>query len=114
MSHSGWNSGENTPDLNGAGFFIRGGDASVAGEVSYPKVQDIFLFGLLSRYLFVLTALHDKPSSNHQNQFKTIFGPNIDGIITSPHPEVTLDTFGFLVGAHSTAWRAVIRPQWPK
>ena len=26
--------------------------------------------------LFVSTALHDKPSSNHQNQFRTIFGPN--------------------------------------
>merc|ERR1712130_239871 len=32
--------GESTPDLNGAGLFIRGGDASVAGEVEADAVQD--------------------------------------------------------------------------
>ena len=42
-----------------------------------------------------------------------IFGlrwTQLNGIITCPHHEVTLDNFGFLVGAHSTAWWAVIRP----
>ena len=38
----------------------------------------------------------------------------LDVIITSPHTEVTLDTFGFLVGAHSTAWRAIMRPPMAK
>ena len=33
---------------------------------------------------------------------------------TCPHHEVTLDNFGFLVGAHSTAWWAVIRPYMAK
>ena len=33
------------------------------------------------------------------------------GIITCPNHEVTLDTFVFLVGAHSTAWWAVTRYQ---
>merc|ERR1712212_631826 len=42
-----------------------------------------------------------------------IFGlrwTQLNRIITCPHHEVTLDNFGFLVGAHSTAWWAVIRP----
>jgi len=46
-----------------------------------------------------------------------IFGlrwTQLNGIITSPHHEVTLDNFGFLVGAQSIAWRAVIRPQMAK
>ena len=34
----------------------------------------------------------------------------LNGIITSPHPEVTLDNFGFLVGGCSAARRAVFRP----
>ena len=47
----------------------------------------------------------------------TIFGlrwTQLNGIITCPHHEVTLDNFGFLVGAHSTAWWAVIRPYMAK
>ena len=43
-----------------------------------------------------------------------IFGlrwTQLNGIITCPHHEVTLDNFGFLVGAHSTVWWAVTRPQ---
>ena len=46
-----------------------------------------------------------------------IFGlrwTQLNGIITCPHHEVTLDNFGFLVGAHSTAWWAVIRPYMAK
>ena len=34
----------------------------------------------------------------------------LDGIISSSYPEVTLDTFGFPVGARSAARRAVF---WP-
>ena len=34
----------------------------------------------------------------------------LNGIITSPHPEVTLDNFGFPVGGRSAAQRAVF---WP-
>ena len=80
--------------------------------------------------LFVLTALLGRLSGNHQKQFQTIFGPKIciflryahvapifglrltqlNGIITSPHHEVTLDNFGFPVGGRSAARRAVFRP----
>ena len=34
----------------------------------------------------------------------------LNGIITSPYPEATLDTFGFPVGAHLAARRAVLGP----
>ena len=46
-----------------------------------------------------------------------IFGltrTQLNGIITSPYPEATLDTFGFPVGAHLSAWRAVFWPWLPK
>ena len=46
-----------------------------------------------------------------------IFGlrwTQLNGIITCPHHEVTLDNFGFLVGSHLTAWWAVIRPHMAK
>ena len=37
------------------------------------------------------------------------------GLITCPpYPEVTLDTFGFPVGAHSAVRQAVVWPQLPK
>ena len=45
------------------------------------------------------------------------FGPWqtwLNGIISSPCPEVTLDTFGFLVGARWAARRAVFWPRLPK
>ena len=38
----------------------------------------------------------------------------LNGIITSPCPEVTLDTFGFPVGARSAAQRAVFWHRMPK
>ena len=44
----------------------------------------------------------------------TIFGlrrTRLNGIITSPYQEATLETFDFLVGAHLAAWRAVFWPQ---
>ena len=101
---------------------------------SYKIVVSTIMTGHQKDILFVLTALHSGLSGNHQNQFRTIFGPKIcifyatplqhpifglwwillNGIITSPHTEVTLDTFGFLVGAHSTAWRAIMRPRMAK
>ena len=34
--------------------------------------------------------------------------------VGSPYPERTLDTFGFLEGAHSAARQAIVRPQLPK
>merc|ERR1712198_525234 len=37
-----------------------------------------------------------------------------NGIITSPHPEVTLDTLGFSVGGRLAARRAVLWPRLPK
>ena len=47
----------------------------------------------------------------------TFFGlrrTRLNGIITSPYPEVTLDTFGFPLGARSAARRAVSWPRLPK
>ena len=38
----------------------------------------------------------------------------LNGIISPPYPEVTLDTFGFPVGGRLAAWRAVSWPQLPK
>ena len=38
----------------------------------------------------------------------------LNGIISSPCPQVTLDTFGFLVGARWAARRAVFWPDCPK
>ena len=38
----------------------------------------------------------------------------LNGIITSSCPEVTLDTFGFPVGAHSAARQAFFWHRWPK
>ena len=38
----------------------------------------------------------------------------LNGIISPPYPEVTLDTFGFPVGGRLAAWRAVSWPRLPK
>ena len=38
----------------------------------------------------------------------------LDGIISPPYPEVTLDTFSFWVGGRSAARRAVLQPRLPK
>ena len=95
------------------------------------KFFDAIMAGHKKDNFFVLTASHGGLLGNHKNQFWTIFGtkiciflrqahvslifglrwtqPNV--IITCPHHEVTLDNFGFLVGAHSTVWWAVTRPQ---
>ena len=46
--------------------------------------------------------------------YSPLFGlqwTQLNGIITCPHHEVIVDNFGLPVGAHSNAWRAVIRPQ---
>ena len=38
----------------------------------------------------------------------------LNGIISPPYPEVTMDTFSFLVGGCLAAWRAVSWPRLPK
>ena len=38
----------------------------------------------------------------------------LNGMTTPPYPEVTLDTFGFPVGARLATRRAVLWPQLPK
>ena len=38
----------------------------------------------------------------------------LEGIMSPPYPEVTLDTFGFPVGARLAARRAVLWPRLPK
>ena len=38
----------------------------------------------------------------------------LNGIISPPYPEVTLDIFGFLVDGLLAAWRAVSWPRLPK
>ena len=48
------------------------------------------------------------------NPFFGLRRTRLNGIITSPCPEVTLDTFGFPVGARSAARRAVFWHRLPK
>ena len=44
---------------------------------SYKKCISTIMTGHQKNNLFVLTALHGGLSGNHQNQFRTIFGPKI-------------------------------------
>ena len=70
-----------------------------------------------------VSAAHNDPFW-HENRFflryalKThFFGfrqTRLNGIISSSYPEVTLDTFSFLVGARSAARRAVFWLRLPK
>ena len=77
--------------------------------------------------IFVLTPLQGRPRAVCQGQFfaqisayfyATPMKPpffwlgrtQLNGIISPPYPEVTLDNFGFLVGVRSAARRAVFRP----
>ena len=70
-----------------------------------------------------VSAVQNDPFG-HKNRFflryalKThFFGfrqTRLNGIISSSYPEVTLDTFGFPVGARLAARRAVLWPQLPK
>ena len=46
----------------------------------------------------------------HVTHFFGLRQTRLNGFISSPYPEVTLDTFGFPVGARSAARRAVF---WP-
>ena len=50
----------------------------------------------------------------HITPFFGLRRAQLNGIITSPYPEATLDTFGFPVGAHLAARRAVLGPWLPK
>ena len=50
----------------------------------------------------------------HVTPFFGLRRTQLNGIITSPYPEATLDTFGFPVGAHLAARRAVLWPRLPK
>ena len=50
----------------------------------------------------------------HITPFFGLRRAQLNGIITSPYPEATLDTFGFPVGAHLAARQAVVWPQLPK
>ena len=50
----------------------------------------------------------------HKPQFFGLKRTRLNEIITFPCPEVTLDTFGFLVGARLGARRAVFWPRLPK
>ena len=40
--------------------------------------------------------------------------PRLNGIISPPYPEVTLDTFSFPVGGRLAGWRPVSWPRLPK
>ena len=44
-------------------------------------------------------------------QFFWLGQTQLDGIISPPYPEVTVDDFGFLVGGRLAARRAVFRPR---
>ena len=49
----------------------------------------------------------------HITQFFGVRRTRLNGIISPPYPEVTLDTFGFPVGGRLAARRAVSRPRLP-
>ena len=53
-------------------------------------------------------------SHTHITPFFGLGRTRIDGIISPPYPEVTLDTFSFWVGGRSAARRAVLQPRLPK
>ena len=63
------------------------------------------LFGL--KMLFFLRYAHI-------THFFGLRQTRLNGIISSPYPQVTLDTFGFLVGGRWAAQRAVFWPRLPK
>ena len=81
--------------------------------------------------IFVLTLLHDElwgdrrahfcPGNMHlfqrYNHLATIFlvrQIRLDWIISPLYPEVTLDTFGFLVNTLLAGWQVVLWPWLPK
>ena len=81
--------------------------------------------------IFVLTPLHGGPRGGRRGPFLArksaffyatpiqppFFGvrrTRLNGIISPPYPEVTLDNFGFPVGGRLAARRAVFRPRLPK
>ena len=81
--------------------------------------------------IFVLTPLHGGPRAGRRGPFlarKSAFfyatpmkppffrlrRSRLNGIISPPYPEVTLDTFGFPVGGRLAARRTVSWPRLPK
>ena len=50
----------------------------------------------------------------HITHFFGLKQTRLNGIISSPYPQVTLDTFGFTVDVRSAAQQAVLWPRLPK
>ena len=91
-------------DFLGQNWFFKARTDCVFFGKSCPKVQFLTQKQILSSVQLYAHITH-------------FFGPRrirLNGIITSPCPEVTLVTFGFPVGASSAAQRAVFWHQMPK
>ena len=91
-------------DFLGQNWLLKARTDAVFFEKSCPKVQFLTQKQILSSVQLYAHITH----------FFGLRRIRLNGIITSPCPEVTLDTFGFPVGARSAARRAVFWHQLPK
>ena len=71
-------------------------------------------YGFLPKKLFFWPKNHFFLRYAQITQLFRLRRTQLKWIISSPCPEVALDTFGFPVGAHSAAWRAVSKHWLPK
>ena len=99
-------------------------------SIFLPKASNFFvtiMTGQQKDNIFVLTPLHGGPRGGRrgpilarksaffyatpiQPPFFWVGRTRLDGIISPPYPEVTLDNFGFPVGGRLAARRAVFQP----
>ena len=91
-------------DFLGQNWIFEARKGCVFFEKSCPKVQFLTQKQILSSVQLYAHITH----------FFGLRRIRLNGIITSPCPEVTLDTFGFPVGARSAAQRAVFWHRMPK
>ena len=85
-----------------------------------PKASNFFVTIMTRQQkdnIFVLTPLHGGPPGGRRGPIlarkSAFFGvgrTRLNGIISPPYPEVTLDNFGFPVGGRLAARRAVFQP----
>ena len=99
-------------------------------SIFLPKASNFFvtiMTGQQKDNIFVLTPLHGGPRAGRRGPilarnsaffyatpmkppFFRVVRTRLNGIISPPYPEATLDNFGFPVGGRLAARRAVFRP----
>merc|ERR1712082_445066 len=90
--------------LDTFGFPV-GARSAARRAVFWPRLPKLTLFG--TKICFFLRYAHITP-------FFGLKDTLVNGFISFSYPEVTLDTFGFPVGARSAARRTVFWPRLPK